>query len=204
MSPRFLSLRLRLLAIRARNALRELKHVNREEPMIAHSIPKISAITALGVALSFGTAMSQTKSLKDQLVGTWTVVSWEQMNKDGSKTQRFGANPKGVNSFDANGHFFMMFARPDLPKFASNDPTNPTPDEAKAITVGSVAYFGTYTVDEPSKTISLKIEASSLPNQLGIDQKRVITSLTADELKYTNTTAVGGAGQINTVYKRAQ
>jgi len=59
-------------------------------------------------------------------------------------------------------------------------------------------------VDEPTKTISLKIESSSLPNQLGIDQKRVITSLTADELKYTNVTAVGGGGQINTVYKRAK
>jgi hypothetical protein len=64
-----------------------------------------------------------------------------------------------------------MFARPDLPKLASIDPTNPTPEEAKAITVGSVAYFGTYTVDEPTKTISLKIESISLPNQLGIDQK---------------------------------
>ena len=126
------------------------------------------------------------------------------MNKDGTKTQRFGANPKGVNNFDANGHFFMMFARPDLPKLASNDPMNPTPEEAKAIAVGSVAYFGTYTVDEPSKTISLKIESSSLPNQLGIDQKRVVSSLTADELKYTNTTAVAGAGPINSAYKRAK
>jgi hypothetical protein len=168
-------------------------------------ILSLSAITALGLAmLPNSSALTQTKSLKDQLVGTWTVVSWEQANKDGTKVQRFGANPKGVNTFDADGHFFIMFARPDLPKLASNDPANPTPEEAKAITVGSVAYFGTYTVDEPTKTISLKIETSSLPNQLGIDQKRVITSLTANELKYTNITAVGGAGQINTVYKRAK
>jgi len=172
--------------------------------MNQRSILTSSAITALGLAFSLSNALAQTKSLKDQLVGTWTVISWEQTNKDGTKVQRFGANPKGVNMFDANGHFSIMFARPDLPKLASNDPTNPTPEEAKAITVGSVAYFGTYTVDEPTKTIMLKIESSSLPNQLGIDQKRVITSLTADELKYTNITAVANAGQINTVYKRAK
>jgi Lipocalin-like domain len=95
-----------------------------------------------------------------------------------------------------------MFARPDLPKIASTDRTKVTPQEAQTINVGSVAYFGTYTVDEPSKTVSLKIEASTFPNQLGIDQKRVITSLTADELTYTNTTASGGP--INTVFKRAK
>jgi hypothetical protein len=172
--------------------------------MNRRNILSLSAITALGLSLLPGNALAQTKSLKEQLVGTWIVVSWEQINKDGTKSQRFGANPKGVNSFDANGHFFIMFARPDLPKLSSNDPTNPTPEEAKAITVGSVAYFGTYTVDEPTKTISLKIESSSLPNQLGIDQKRVITSLTADELKYTNITAVADAGKINTVYKRVK
>ena len=70
-----------------------------------------SAMTALGLAFSLGTAIAQTKSLKDQLVGTWTVVSWEQTTKDGAKLQRFGSNPKGVNSFGADGHFFMMFAR---------------------------------------------------------------------------------------------
>jgi Lipocalin-like domain len=58
-------------------------------------------------------------SLKEQLLGSWTATSWEQANKDGTKFQRFGANPKGVNMFDANGRFFVMFARADLPKNAS-------------------------------------------------------------------------------------
>jgi Lipocalin-like domain len=163
-----------------------------------------SAITAFGLVFSLSTAVAQTKSLKDQLVGTWTVISWEQNNKDGSKQQDFGANPKGVASFDANGHFFVMFARPDLPKIASTDRTKVTPQEAQAINVGSIAYFGTYTLDEPSKTASLKIDSSTYPNQLGAEAKRVITSITADELKYTNTTPVGGGGSITTVFKRAK
>jgi hypothetical protein len=58
------------------------------------------------------------------------------------------------------------------------------------------------TLDEPSKTVSLKIESSTFPNRLGIDQKRVIASLTADEMKYTNTTAIGGP--INAVFERAK
>jgi hypothetical protein len=163
----------------------------------------LSAITALGFALLPGSAISQQKSLSEQLVGTWTVVSWEQTTKDGSKLLRFGPNPKGVNFFDANGHFFIMFARPDLPVIASNNASTMTPEEAKAIASGSIAYFGTYTVDETSKILTLRVESSSRPNQLEIDQKRAITSLTANELKYTNLTAITGS-DINIAFKRAK
>jgi hypothetical protein len=163
----------------------------------------LSAITALGFALLPDSAISQQKSLSEQLVGTWTVVSWEQTTKDGSKLQRFGPNPKGVNFFDANGHFFIMFARPDLPKIASNNASTMTAEEAKAIASGSIAYFGTYTLDETTKILTLRVESSSRPNQLGIDQKRAITSLTADELKYTNLTAITGSN-INIAFKRAK
>ena len=168
-----------------------------------HNILKMSVIAALGLALLPSNAVSQQKSLKDQLVGTWTVVSWEQTRSDGNKFERFGTSPKGVNIFDANGRFFVMFARPDLPKIASNNPSTPTPEEAKAIVGGAISYFGTYTVDEANKTITLRIEASSFPNQLGMDQKRTISILTADELKYSNPVAVSG-GKIEVGMKRAK
>jgi Lipocalin-like domain len=165
-------------------------------------ILSLSVTAALGLALLPGSAISQQKSLKDQLVGTWTVVSWEQTRPDGTKLQRFGADPKGVNAFDPNGRFFVMFARSDLPKLAANNPMNPTPEEAKAITVGSIAYFGTYTVDEPNKSIVMRIESSTLPNQLGVEQKRNIVSLDGNELKYTNPNPTIG-GRIDVTFKRA-
>ena len=171
--------------------------------MNRRGIISLSAMAALGLALLPGGTFAQQKSLREQLVGTWTVVSWEQTNKDGSRLQRFGINPKGVNFFDANGHFFIMFARPDLPTIASNNASTMTPEEAKAIASGSIAYFGTYTVDETSKIITLRVETSSRPNQVGVDQKRAITSLTADELKYTNITAITGSN-INIAFKRAK
>jgi hypothetical protein len=57
----------------------------------------LSVIPALALMLS-GAATAQQQTLKEQLAGTWTAVSWEQVGKDGSKFERFGANPKGVNS----------------------------------------------------------------------------------------------------------
>jgi hypothetical protein len=90
-----------------------------------------------------------------------------------------------------------------LPKIASPERTKVTPQEAQAINVGSIACYGTYTVDEPSKTLLLNIESSTYPNQLGTQAKRVITSVTADELKYTNTTPIGG-GPITAAFKRTK
>ena len=167
------------------------------------SILSLSAITALGLVLSSATALGQQRSLKEQLVGTWTLVSLEQVRPDGSRHQNYGSNPKGVHVFAPNGRFYLMFARSDLPKIASNNRMKGTAEEHKAIWEGSIAYFGTYTVDEADKTVSLTLEASTFPNQLSGPQKRIITSLTSDELKYTNATASGGS-QNHLVFKRAE
>jgi hypothetical protein len=42
--------------------------------MIRHHLISLSAVTALGLALLPSSAVSQQKPLKDQLVGTWTLV----------------------------------------------------------------------------------------------------------------------------------
>src|SRR5262244_1706892 len=159
-----------------------------------------SAVITLGLALLPSVAVGQQKSLKDQLVGTWTLMAWEQTRPDGSKLQRFGTNPKGIHVFDANGRTYTLFSRPDLPKIASNNPSMPTPEEAKGIVDGSIAYYGTYTVDEGSKVITVKVEVSTFANQVGVDQKRTIASVSADELKMVNTTVLSG-GQISYAFK---
>jgi hypothetical protein len=152
----------------------------------------ISTIAALGLAMLPGSAVAQQKSLKEQLIGTWTLVSWEQDVANGPKFQRYGTSPKGYNIFDVNGRFYRMFARSDLPKLASGNPSTPTPDESKAIVSGAIGLFGTYAVDEAAKVVSLRIESSTFPNQLGTDQRRLVTSITPTELKYENTTAITG------------
>jgi Lipocalin-like domain len=188
------------------NALRRsgcAELIHEEDEMNRRVAAGLATIAVAGFAFQASPASSQQKSLKDQLIGTWTLVSWVQSNKDGSKYERFGANPKGVNMFSPDGHFSLIFERPDLPKIASSDPAKPSAEEANAITVGSIAYFGTYTVDEASKMITLQIEGTTLANQLGMAQKRTIKSLTANELTYTNPTAVTGAS-IDVSLKRAQ
>jgi hypothetical protein len=142
--------------------------------------------------------LAQQKSLKDQLVGSWAFVSAIDTRPDGTKNDRWGSNPRGTLMFDANGRYVQIISRSDIPKFAANKPDQGTADENKAVVTGMVVSFGTYTVNEADKTLTTRVEGNMYPNAAGSEQKRTITSLTADGLTYTNpatTTGVSAAAQ---------
>jgi hypothetical protein len=165
----------------------------------------------LAVSLSSGDSLAQQKTLKEQLVGTWTLVSSDQIRLDGSKLKQFGANPKGINVFDANGRFFLMIANfrflmiasAENTEIVSYDPSKANSEEIDSLIVEPMAYYGTYTVNEAERFAILHLEASTFPNQVGTDQKRTITSLTGDELKYSNPAAMPGV-QLHQVWRRAE
>jgi hypothetical protein len=54
-----------------------------------------SAIAALVLA-ALPSGVAQQGSLRQQLVGNWTLVSYDRTAANGAKTQLFGANPKGI------------------------------------------------------------------------------------------------------------
>ena len=147
-----------------------------------------AALLCLGVALPSDEARSQEKVTKDKLVGTWASVSVVVERSDGTKFEPFGPNPKGMVIFAADGRYSFQLMRPDLPKIAANDRLKGTGDENEAIAKGVLSHFGTYSVNEAEGTYTLHVEASSYANYTGTDQKRIVTSLTADELKWTNPT----------------
>ena len=157
----------------------------------------------LSLALIAGKAIAQQKTLKDQIVGHWIFVSSIDTNKDGTKTNRFGPNPKGLVMFDAGGRFSFFISRADIPKFTANNINQGTADENKAVMQGSIAYYGTWTVDEASKTLTTNVEAATYPNLNGATQKRTITSLTAEELKYTNPATTAGTSS-DVIWRRAK
>ena len=168
--------------------------------MNRRNILGIAAITTLAFTLLSSSAISQQKSMKEQLVGTWTFVSSTTKLPDGSPA--WGTNPKGLLIFTENGYFSSQIVRSDLPKFASKNRAQGTAEENRAVVQGSITTFGTYTVDETKKTYTLKFEGSSFPNRVGTEQTRPFT-IAGDELKVTNpSTTVGGSSEI--VYKRAK
>jgi hypothetical protein len=168
----------------------------------------VCAITALGLAALPGASIAQQKSMKDQLVGTWTLLLSDGVKADGTHVPEFGPNPSGTLMFSPNGHYSVEIMRANLPKFASNNRDKVTTDESKAVAQGTLAHFGTYSVNEADKSFNLRIEASSFPNWNGTQQKRSITALTDDVLTYNVPNPAGATApditHVELVWRRAK
>ena len=163
------------------------------------------ALALLAIAIPLSAAAQPAKSLRNQLVGTWSFVIAEIVTADGKKQLPFGDKPKGMLIFTADGHFSQVHVAGALPKIASGNRLAGTADENKAILAGSLALFGTYTVDEAKKTLTFHIEASTFPNLEGVAQTRTIDAISEEEFRNTNPAATrdGPAVAMN-VYRRAK
>jgi hypothetical protein len=170
--------------------------------MDRHFSGKLFATAAVGIALLPGASFAQQKSLNEQLIGTWTVISVDQVRPDGTKVELYGPNPIGILIFASDGHFAILNARSDLPKLAAGSRDRGTPEENKAVVEGSLAYYGTYRVNETGKVIIVSVQGSTFANLVGTEQKRIITSLTTSELAFINPAASSG-GTLQLVWKRA-
>ena len=155
-------------------------------------------------ALLGGGASAQQKSLKDRLTGTWHFVIAEVTAPDGTKSFPFGPKPRGMVIFTPDGDFMQIHIASEVPKIASGNRLGATPEEYAGIIRGTIAQFGTYTVDEEKKTFTMKFTASTFPNWDGISQTRTIDKLTDDEMINTNPQVGAGRGSAYNLYKRAK
>lgn len=150
---------------------------------------------ALAAAACFGIAASDAvaQTAKD-MAGTWILESDSSTTPDGRAVQPFGPDPLGVAMFDSNGHFAIVNARGDLPKFASSNRMHGTPEENEAIVHGTIAFFGTYTIKDGA--MIQHIEGGTWPAWRGTDQKRTIASFTGDEQTWTTVPSFGGKSEL--------
>jgi len=161
----------------------------------------IWTLVPLACALLTASSFAQQKSLKEQLVGAWTFVSSSTTVPDGGPA--WGANTIGLTIFTDNGRFSTQVMRSDLPKFASKSRVQGTPEEYKAVVQGSIANFGTYSVNEASKTFTLRYEGSTFPNRIGTEETRPVV-IEGDEMRITNPAPSTGGPTSQQVYRRTK
>ena len=153
------------------------------------ALPSGSAIgQSATVALPSSRAIGQSGVSQDRLVGTWRYESIVVERTDGTKVAPFGPDPKGFITLSADGRYSLQLIRPDIPKITSKDRLSGTAEENRAVAQGVVSQFGTYSVNEAEGALTLHVETSSFPNENGMDQERIIASISADKLQWTNPT----------------
>jgi hypothetical protein len=143
------------------------------------------------------------KTAKERLLGAWALVSLTA-GEEADQTFPYGANPKGSMMVDANGRFMITVVRSDLPQFASNNRMTATPDEATAVVQGSIAYYGSYSIDEATHVITVNVEGSTFPNFTGGTQTRILSFNGDDEVTYLNPTPSHGGAPAKVTYRRAK
>jgi Lipocalin-like domain len=96
----------------------------------------MAATLAAAILVALVPTGTSAQSLKEQLVGSWTVVS--VVNElEGKKTEPFGPNPRGTFMFANTGHYSVNIVNPDRPKFAAKIRAGGTPEEYKAAVLGN-------------------------------------------------------------------
>jgi hypothetical protein len=131
------------------------------------------------VLMSSALAQSAATSLKQQLVGHWQLVSVAL--GDGTP---YGAAPQGSMFLDAEGHLSVIVISDGGAR--------------------SISYFGTYTVDDAAKSMTIHVDGSSggSGNTSGRSFKRLL-QLQGNELVMTNKAPANAPGVIKQTWKQA-
>ena len=154
----------------------------------------------LGAALAAVVLPAGAQTLKEQVVGTWELVSLVVHQGD-KKVELFGPNPRGIQMMTEDGHFTNIITREGLPLYAGANRMKGTAEEYIAIGQGSNALFGSYEVDEAQSIVTFNVDVSTFPNWEGERQHRV-SRIEGDVWHYTNPMTAIGPGRVEVIWKR--
>jgi hypothetical protein len=132
-----------------------------------------AALLLFGFLLCAASAFSQTESeIRDRIVGTWKLVSAEDIMKDGTTRPypAYGPHAKGFLMYQRDGYMCADLVNPDRPKWT--DHLHTTPEEKAAAADGTFAYCGRYEIDANQKQIIHLPEVATDPGYVGSRQVR--------------------------------
>lgn len=133
-------------------------------------------VVALAVATSCGQETTPEKKdrmeTRNPFVGTWALVSWEAQTEKGDTEHPFGKDAAGWIMYDGEGNMSVNVMRRGRPHFSTDDPAGGTAEEIEAAYNGYLAYCGTYTVQESTRTITHSLKGSLFPNWVGSELVR--------------------------------
>jgi len=104
-----------------------------------------------------------------QLVGTWRLSSRVVSLEDGTAVQDpgLGKTPTGYLIYDLSGHMAVQLMRRDRSMAIDCGVSGSAPSDNSQSVNGYDAYFGTYTIDETSHTVTHHLEGALAAADVG-------------------------------------
>jgi len=106
---------------------------------------------------------------RDEIAGSWKIVSWEQSYDDGRLTFPMGEHLNGRIEY-AERHVFVMIARADRPSFSTGGQWTASNEEKAQAYNSCLCYSGTYEI--VGDTVIHHVDISLFPNWVGAQQRR--------------------------------
>lgn len=111
-------------------------------------------------------------SVRDSLLGSWNLISFEFIRDDGQVTHPYGEQPQGQLLYTPQGRMGVHIQRRHRLAARSDDWTEALPAEIATAFHGSIGYAGSFTVDEEQGCVYHDVELASFMNQEGTRQVR--------------------------------
>ena len=150
----------------------------------------ISALSLFPAA----SATTKTSSERKKFIGVWKLIRGESRDEvTGEVRYPWGRNPVGRLSYDEAGRVFAQLMNPGrrsvggvANRGAAAAIEGAAADDMREMLTGFNAYFGTFEVDEPNRTVIHHLQSALIPSWVGSDQRRKYEFLGRDQLILLN------------------
>ncbi|OEV10280.1 lipocalin-like domain-containing protein [Streptomyces nanshensis] len=115
---------------------------------------------------------SRADEVRELLLGAWRLVSWEVTEADGTVSRPLGEHPLGQLLYDRGGRMSAQLVWAHRPLPDGEDWRQASQEEMTGSWPGYFGYFGTFTVDGDTGTVTHHVESGSFPGLTGTDQVR--------------------------------
>ncbi len=135
---------------------------------------RILSLCVIGLCVLSGAwfgmrAETQQEKVIQKLIGAWRLVSVE--GTDATFHLAYD-HPTGLIVYDRSGWMSVQIDVKGIRKPFVNGPAGGTIEEKVAAFDNYIAYYGTYTVDLKTQTVTHHLEDSSQPNRRGVNNVR--------------------------------
>jgi hypothetical protein len=126
---------------------------------------------AFGLTCASGQEIKPVTPAQDRLTGAWRLVSVETIRPNGEVIYPFyGKHPEGLIVYDRSGWMSVQIIsdpKPATPTASSREEFMAATAAEKAAAVdGYYAYFGTWTIDQSTSTVTHHIKQSLYPGNV--------------------------------------